>query len=61
VLYPVDAVLGVNSCSRHAMKQRDDNTWCSAMMIQLCTRRRESGVQDENDEEDMSRREKFAV
>jgi len=47
--YSVYAVLGVNSWSCHGEKERDDLTLCSAMMVELWTRKREMGDEDEND------------
>jgi hypothetical protein len=50
----VYALLGVNSCSWHGEKERDDLKWCSAMMVELWTRKREMGNEDENDMENTS-------
>jgi hypothetical protein len=41
--------------------ERDDLTLCSAMMVQLWTRKREMGGEDENDVEDTSGYEKSGV
>jgi len=54
MLYSVYAVLGVNSRSCHGEIERDDFTLCSAMMVELWTRKREMGEEDESDMEDMS-------
>ena len=40
---------------------RDDLTLCSAMMVELLTRKREMGIEDENDMEDTSGYEKSGV
>ena len=61
MLYSVYVVLGVNSSSWHREIERDDLTLCSAMMIELWTRRREMGDEDENDMEDTSGYEKPGV
>jgi len=61
MLYSVYAVLGVNSRSCHGEIARDDLTWCSAMMVELWTRWREMGDDDENDIEDTSANEKSGV
>jgi hypothetical protein len=50
-MYPI---LGVNSGSSHGQIGRDDLTLCSAMMVELWTRRREMGDENENDVEDPS-------
>jgi hypothetical protein len=42
-------------------RERDDLTVCSAMMVELCTRKREKGDEDENDVEDTSGYEKSGV
>jgi len=60
-LYSVYAVLGVNSWSCHGEIERDHLTLCSAMMVELWTRKREMGEEDENDMEDMSGYEKSEV
>jgi len=41
--------------------ERDDLTLCSAMMLELWTRKREKGDEDENDMEDTSGYEKSGV
>jgi len=41
--------------------EKDDLTLCSAMMVELWTRKREMGDEDENDGEDMSGYEKSGV
>jgi len=41
--------------------ERDDLTLCSAMMVELWTRKREMGDEDENDVEDTSGYEKSGV
>jgi len=41
--------------------ERDDFTLCSAMMVELWTRNREMGDEDEKDVEDMSGYEKSGV
>jgi len=41
--------------------ERDDLTLCSAMMVELWTRKREMEEEDENDVEDMSGYEKSGV
>ena len=55
MLYSVYAVLGVClysvSTHDHGMeRETDDLTLCSAMMVELWTRKREMGDEDENDE-----------
>jgi len=54
----VYAVLSVNSGSWHGEIERDELTLCSAMMVELWTRKREMGDEDENDMEDTSGYEK---
>ena len=54
MLYSVYAVLGVNSWSFHGEIGRDELPLCSAMMVDLWTRKREMGDEDENDMEDTS-------
>jgi hypothetical protein len=54
------AVLGVNSLSWHGEIERDDLTLCSAMMVELWTRKREMGDEDENDVEDTKSRVQLA-
>jgi len=44
MLYSVYAVLGVNSWSWHGEIERDDLTLCSAMMVELWTRKGEMGM-----------------
>jgi len=44
MLYSVYAGLGVNSWSWHGEIERDDWTLCSAMMVELWTRKREMGM-----------------
>jgi len=61
MLYSVYALLGVNSWSWHGEMERDDLTFCSAIMVKLCKRKREMGEEDENDVEDMSGYEKLGV
>jgi len=58
MLYSVYAVLGVNSSSCHGEIERDDLTLCSAMMVELRTRKRDMGDEYENDMEDTSGYEK---
>jgi len=41
--------------------ERDDLTLCSAMRVELWTRKREMGDDDENDMEDTSRYEKSGL
>jgi len=41
--------------------EKNDLTLCSAMMVELWTRKREMGDEDENDVEDMSGYEKSGV
>jgi hypothetical protein len=67
MLYSVYAVLG-ECCTQCQLKimtwrdrERDDLTVCSAMMVELCTRKREKGDEDENDVEDTSGYEKSGV
>ena len=55
ILYSAYAVLGVNSWSWHGEIERDNLTLCSAMMMELWTKKREMGDDDENDVEDTSR------
>jgi len=55
MLYSVYRILGANSWSRHGETQRDDLTLCSAIIVELWTRKREMGYQDENDVEDYKR------
>ena len=57
MLYSVYAVLGINSGSWHGEIERDDLTLCSAMMIELWTRKRDGG----NDMEDTSGYDKSGV
>jgi hypothetical protein len=52
MVYSAYAVLTVNSWSSHREIDRDDLTLGSAMMVQLWTRKREMGDEDENDVED---------
>jgi len=61
MLYSVYAVLGVNSWSRHEEIERDDLTLCSAIMVELWTRKREMWDEDENDVEETSEYEKSGV
>jgi len=49
MLYSVYAVLSVNSWSWHGEIERDDLTLCSAMIVELWTRKREMGDEDEHD------------
>jgi hypothetical protein len=42
-------VLGVNSLSWHGGIERDDFTLCSAMIVEMWTRKREMVDEDEND------------
>jgi hypothetical protein len=53
-MYPVDAVLDVNSRSWHGVLDKDDITSSSAMMVELRTRKREMVDGDNNDVEDAS-------
>ena len=57
----VYAVLGVNSSSWHGEIDRDDLTFCSAMIVDLWTRQREIRDEDENDVVDMSGHDKSGV
>ena len=61
MLYSVYAVLGVNSWSCHGEIERDDLTLCSAMMVELWTRKIEMEDEDANDMEDTSGYEKSGV
>jgi hypothetical protein len=54
MLYSVYAVLGINSGSWYGEISRDDLTLRSAMMVELWTRKREMGDENENDVEDTS-------
>jgi hypothetical protein len=54
MLHSVYAVLGVNSLSWHGEIERDDLTLCSAMRVELGTRKRELGDEQVNDVEDTS-------
>jgi len=54
-------VLGVNLWSWHGEIVRDDLILCSAMRVELWTRKREMGNDDENDVEDMSEYEKSGL
>jgi len=60
-LYPVYAVLGVNSWSWHGEITRYVLTLCSVMTIELWTRKREMGDEHKNVVEDTSRYEKSGV
>jgi len=60
-LYSVYAVLGANSWSWHRDIDRDDLPLCSAMMVELWTRKREMGMMMTNDVEDTSGYEKSGV
>jgi hypothetical protein len=60
-LYTMYAALGVNSWSWHGKIERDDITLCSAMMVELWTRKREMEDEDENYVEDTSGYEKSGV
>jgi hypothetical protein len=55
------AVLGVNSPSWHGGIERNDFTMYSGMMVELWTRKREMGDEDENHVEDISRYDKSGV
>jgi hypothetical protein len=57
----VYAVLGVISSSIHGEKERDNLTRCSVLMLELWTRQREMGEDDEKDVEDTSGYEKSGV
>ena len=59
--HSVYTVVGVNSRSCHGEIQRDDLTLYSAMIIELWTRKREMGDEDEINLEDMSGDEKSGV
>jgi len=61
MLYLVYAVLDVNWWSGLGGIERDDSILCSAMMVELWTRTREMGDEDENDVEAMSGYEKSGV
>ena len=61
MLYSVYALLGANSRSWHGEIERDDLTLCSAMMVELWTRKREMGDEDENDMENTRGYEKSRV
>jgi len=50
-LNSVYAVLGVNSLSGHGEIEKEDSTLCSAVMVELWTRKRAMGEEDENDVE----------
>jgi len=52
MLYSVYAVLGVNSRSSHVEIERDDWGLCSAIIVELWTRKKQMGNEDENDMED---------
>jgi len=55
MLYSVYALLGANSWSWHGEIGRGDITLGSTMIVELWTRKREMGDEDENNVEDMSR------
>jgi hypothetical protein len=59
MLCSVYAVFGVNSWSWHGVIEMDALPLCSAMMVQLWTRQREMGDENETNVEDMSRYEKI--
>jgi len=61
MLYYVYAVLGVNSWSWYGKIERDDLTLFSPMMVELWTRKREMGEEDDNHVEDTSGNEKSGV
>jgi len=61
MLYLVYVVLSVNSSSWHGEIERDDLTLYSAMMVELCTGKRDMGDEDENNVEDTSRYENSSV
>jgi len=61
ILCSVYALLGVNSWSWHSEIERDDLTFCSSMMVELWTRKRAMGDEDEHDVENMSWSEKPGV
>jgi len=61
MLYLVYAVLSVNSWSWHEEIEREDLTLCSAMIVELWTRKGEMGDVDENDVEATSGYEKSGV
>ena len=61
MLYSMYAVLGVNILSCHGEIERDDLTLYSAMIVELWTRKREIGDEDENVVEDTSGYEKSRV
>jgi len=61
LLYSVYTVLGVNSWSWQGEIERDNISLCSAMMVELWTRKREMGDEDENEVEDMSGYEESGV
>jgi hypothetical protein len=59
--YSVYTVLGVNSGLWHGEIESDNLTSCIHVMLELSTRKREIGNDDENDVVDMSRYEKSGV
>jgi len=61
MLYSVYAVLGVNPSSWYGEIVRDDLTLCSAMLVELWTRKTEMGDEDEYYVEDTSGYEKSGV
>jgi hypothetical protein len=61
MMYSVYAVLSVNSGLWHGEIETDDITLCSVMMIEVWTRKREMGDDDENDVEDTSGNEQSMV
>jgi len=61
MVYSVHAVLGVYSWLWHAEIERDDSTLYSGMTVELCTRKRLMGDDDEHDVENISGYEKSGV
>jgi len=61
MLYLEYAALGVNLWSWHAEIEWDDLILCSAMMVELWTRKREMGDKDADDMEDTSGYEKSGL
>jgi len=55
MLHMVYAILGANTWSWHGQIESNDLTLCSAMIVELWTRKRGMGDEDENDMEDYER------
>jgi hypothetical protein len=58
MIYSEYAVLSVSLESWHGEIEKDDLSLCSAMLVQLCMRKRAMGDEDENDLEYLSQNEK---